>query len=80
MPDTLSATSAVQSNRAAGPRRHENGGVPVKLNKIVGLLAIALLIYFVIQQPGSAADSVQNILAFLGSAADSVVAFFTELV
>lgn len=58
----------------------ENGGVPVKLNKIVGLLAIALLIYFVIQQPSSAAGSVQNILGFLGDAADSVVTFFTNLV
>jgi hypothetical protein len=52
----------------------------VKLNKIVGFLAIALLIYFVIQQPDSAAGSVQNILGFFGDAADSVVAFFTELV
>jgi hypothetical protein len=69
-----------KASEPPGRGGHENGGVPVKLNKIVGLLAIALLIYFVIQQPGSAADSVQNILAFLGSAADSVVAFFTELV
>lgn len=50
------------------------------IRKIVGVLAIALLIFFVVTQPGSAADTVQNIGSILYNAASSVVTFFTELV
>jgi hypothetical protein len=52
----------------------------VNVRKIVGLLAIALLIFFVVTQPGSAAQSVQNIGGILSDAANSIVTFFTELV
>ena len=48
--------------------------------KIVGLLAIALLIFFVITQPSSAAASLSNIVAFLRNAAESITSFFTQLV
>ncbi|GAA3221703.1 hypothetical protein GCM10017691_06970 [Pseudonocardia petroleophila] len=52
----------------------------MNVRKIVGLLALALLIFFVVTQPGSAAQSVQNIGNILTNAANSLVTFFTELV
>jgi hypothetical protein len=52
----------------------------VNVRKIVGLLAIALLVYFVIVQPSAAAGSVQSIGSTLRDAADSITTFFTQLV
>lgn len=52
----------------------------MNVKKIVGVLAIALLVFFIITQPGSAANSLQNIGGILADAANSVVTFFTELV
>ena len=54
--------------------------VLVNVKKIVGLLAIALLIFFVITQPSTAAASVSNIGSTLRNAAESITAFFVELV
>lgn len=50
------------------------------VKKIVGLLVIALLIFFVVTQPDSAANSVQNIGSILRNAAESVTRFFTRIV
>lgn len=50
------------------------------MKKIVGLLVIALLIFFVVAQPDGAANSVQNILGMLRDAASSVTRFVTHLV
>ena len=52
----------------------------MNLKRIVGFLVLALLIFFIITQPESAADSVQNIGATLRDAAKSITTFFTELV
>jgi hypothetical protein len=52
----------------------------VSVKRIVGLLAIALLIFFVITQPATAAASVQNIGNILRNAAESVTSFFVQLV
>jgi hypothetical protein len=54
--------------------------VVVNVKRIVGLLAIALLVFFVITQPGTAAASVQNIGNMLRDAAESVTSFFTTVV
>jgi len=79
VPDTLGRAGAVQIRTEAVQLRL---GTVVRVNvrKIVGLLAIALLIFFVVTQPGSAAQSVQNIGGILSDAANSIVTFFTELV
>jgi hypothetical protein len=79
VPDSLGRAGAVQNRAEALPLRL---GTVVRVNvrKIVGLLALALLIFFVVTQPGSAADSVQNIGGILTDAANSLVTFFTELV
>ena len=50
------------------------------VKKIVGLLVIALLIFFVVTQPDNAANSVQNIGTILKNAADSVTRFVTRIV
>jgi len=52
----------------------------VNVKKLVGLLVVALLVYFVIVRPGAAATSVQNLGSWLKGAADSVTTFFTTLV
>ena len=54
--------------------------VPVNVKKIVGLLAIALLIFFVITNPTGAATSLQNLGTTLRGWAESVTTFFTALV
>ena len=52
----------------------------MNVKKLVGLLVVALLVYFVIVQPAAAANSVHNIGGILKNAADSVTSFFTKLV
>lgn len=52
----------------------------MNVKKIVGLLVVALLVYFVVVQPTAAANSVQNIGSILKNAADSVTRFVTALV
>lgn len=52
----------------------------MNVRRIVGLLVIALLIFFVITQPDAAATSVTNIAAVLRNAAESVTRFFTRVV
>jgi hypothetical protein len=52
----------------------------VNVKRILGLLVIALLIFFVITQPVAAANSLQNIGNILRHAAQSVTTFFTQLV
>ncbi len=50
------------------------------VKKIVGLLVIALLIFFVVTQPDSAANSVQNIGTILKDAANSLTHFISRIV
>jgi hypothetical protein len=54
--------------------------VVVNVKKIVGLLAIALLLFFVFTQPDNAAGSVTNIGTTLRDGAESVIRFVTQLV
>ncbi len=52
----------------------------MNIKKILGLIAIALLIFFVVTQPDGAANSVQNIGTILRNAANSITSFFTKIV
>ncbi len=52
----------------------------MNVRRIVGFIAIALLIFFVISRPERAAESVQNIGGILSDVANSVSDFFTALV
>ncbi|MDN5860184.1 MAG: hypothetical protein L0H84_16350 [Pseudonocardia sp.] len=50
------------------------------VQKVVGLLVIAFLIFFVLARPEAAANTVGNLLGYLLFAAGQVVAFITNLV
>lgn len=52
----------------------------MNLKKILGFLAIALVIFFVITQPSGAAGTIDSIGSMLTNAANSVVSFFTQVV
>ncbi len=52
----------------------------VHVKRIVGLLVIALLVFWVFVSPESAADTVQDIGSLLRRGAENVITFFTELV
>jgi hypothetical protein len=51
----------------------------VNTKKIIGLLAIALVLFFVIAQPGNAANLVGNVLNFLRSSAEAVITFVSNV-
>lgn len=51
----------------------------MNVKKIVGLLAIAFLLFFIITQPAAAAGVVQTILGTLRDAAESIASFFRNL-
>ena len=76
-PDTLDTVGAVQIMCRS---RRARTVVVVNVKKIVGLLAIALLLFFVFTQPDNAAGSVSSIGTTLRDGAESVITFVTELV
>ncbi|QWF79176.1 hypothetical protein HUW46_02583 [Amycolatopsis sp. CA-230715] len=47
--------------------------------KLLGLAAIALVLFFVIAQPGHAAGLVNNSIQFLRDAAESVITFVSNI-
>lgn len=51
----------------------------MSLKKILGILAIVLLAYFIIARPDSASASATSITESLTGAADSVLLFFSEI-
>jgi hypothetical protein len=81
-PDTLDTTGAVQIE-CSGLKQcsvQSRTVVVVNVKKIVGLLAIALLLFFVFTQPDNAAGSVTSIGTTLRDGAESVIRFVTQLV
>lgn len=53
--------------------------ITVNVKKIAGLAGIALVLFFVIAQPGQAAGLVGNIVDFLRSSAESVITFVSNV-
>ncbi|MFC4082348.1 hypothetical protein [Amycolatopsis samaneae] len=51
----------------------------MNLKKILTLAAIALVLFFVIAQPGHAAGLVSNAIDFLRSSAESVITFVSNI-
>jgi len=51
----------------------------LNLKSIAGWLALALVVWWVIQQPTSAAHVVHNIGTFLSTAASGITRFFTSI-
>jgi hypothetical protein len=52
----------------------------VNVKKLVGFLAIALLVFYVFTQPDSAAGNIQSIGTTLRNGAESVIRFLNQLV
>ena len=52
----------------------------VAINRVVGFLVLALVVYFIITEPRSAAGVVQSLGHTLREAADSITLFFREIV
>lgn len=52
----------------------------VDINRVIGFLVLALIIFFIITQPKTAANVVQSLAYTLRDAAESVTVFFRELV
>ena len=52
----------------------------VDINRVVGFLVLAFIIFFNIPQPRSAAGVVPSIAGTLREAADSITVFFTSVV
>jgi hypothetical protein len=57
----------------------ETGLIVVNGKKIAGLLGIALVLFFVIAQPGNAANLVDNIVGFLRTSAEAVITFVSNV-
>jgi hypothetical protein len=51
----------------------------VKLKKIVGLLAIAFVLFWIITQPASSAGVVQSVLGTLRDAAQGIATFLQSV-
>ncbi|MEU3275274.1 hypothetical protein SAMN05421630_11455 [Prauserella marina] len=47
--------------------------------KLAGLAALALILFFVIAQPGNAAGLVNNVIGFLREAAEAVITFVSNI-
>jgi hypothetical protein len=51
----------------------------VHVKRIVGLLVVALLVFWVFVSPETAAETVQDIGSLLREGAENVITFFTQL-
>jgi hypothetical protein len=47
--------------------------------RLLGLVVVAVVLYFVISQPEAAADVVRSIVALIGAALASIATFFRDL-
>jgi hypothetical protein len=47
--------------------------------RILGLVVIGFVLFYLVNQPAAAADSVRGIVGALGTALQSLVTFFTAL-
>ncbi|GEL19968.1 hypothetical protein [Pseudonocardia asaccharolytica] len=54
--------------------------VALNLKKILTLLGVALVVFFIVTQPTGAANALGNIGTILRDAANSVTSFFTQVV
>ncbi|MFD2422003.1 hypothetical protein [Amycolatopsis pigmentata] len=59
--------------------QQQTGLIAVNTKKIAGLVAIALVLFFVIAHPGNAAHLVGNIVDFLRSSAEAVITFVSNV-
>ena len=53
--------------------------VELNVRRLVGLLVLILVVFFIITQPTAAANTVQDIGSTLAAAGNSIITFFTAL-
>lgn len=51
----------------------------MKAKKVLMLVGVALVLFYVISQPGAAADAVQGILGWLRDGAEAIITFVQQL-
>lgn len=57
----------------------ETGLITVNAKKLAGFAGIALVLFFVISQPGNSAGLVNNIVVWLRDAAEGVITFVSTV-
>ena len=77
--DTLGFAAAVRYNEPRLVVLNARTVVWMNVRKILGTLAIVLLVFFVISQPGRAAMSVRSIGTSLAGAGQSMIDFVTQV-
>ena len=78
--DILGSVAVVRYNEPRLVVSNVRTVVLMNVRKILGTLAIVLLVFFVISQPGRAAMSVRSIGTSLAGAGQSMIDFVTQLV
>ena len=78
MADTLVSARAVQTRSVHVVLRRRTV-VGVNVRKLVGLLVLILVVFFIITRPTDAANTVQDIGNTLAAAGNSIIVFFTTL-
>jgi hypothetical protein len=78
-PDTLCASGAVQINGRSSCLLSRTDG-RVNLQKLLGLIVIALLLFFVFTRPAVAGGMVVDGLGLLRDGAERISTFFTTIV
>jgi hypothetical protein len=62
------------------PVTPSQAGEVVHMSRVIAFIVVALLIFFIVTQPETAADAVQTIAAALVDFFDAILTFFGELV
>ena len=57
----------------------ETGLIVVDAKKLATLVGVALVLFFVVAQPGNAAHLVGNIVTFLRTSAEAVITFVSNV-
>jgi len=68
----MSVVSILQTNSG------RNGG-RVNVKKLVGLLVVALVVFFIVTNPGGASNAVSGIGGWLYSVGQSITSFFSNI-
>jgi uncharacterized membrane protein len=50
------------------------------MKKLLGVVAIACALFYLLTQPAAAADAVRNAVTIVGDAFDALTTFFTRLI
>jgi hypothetical protein len=77
--DILGFTVAGRYNEPRSRRTELRTVVLMNFRKILGMLALVLLVFFVISQPGRAAMSVRSVGSSLAGAGQSMIDFVTQV-